>query len=234
MINLSDEFEERGGKFVSRSNLMRSNLAKVKVYLFDWDGVFNNGYRSRHGESDLSVAEAVGIDMLRFGHWIKFGELPMIIGISANSNPNAQYFAMRERFDAIVIDIDKKENILKWIDKNGYSPDEVMYVYEDVSGIPIAYKSGVRMFVKKNSTIVLEEYLVRHHLMDYATGSEGGNHAIRELSELCLMLMGKFDEVVSKKSLEAPAYKEYLAAKEKRVTHTLRWVDGIGFQEVED
>ncbi len=230
MINLSDEFEERGGKFVFRSHLLRSNLAKV--YLFDWDGVFNNGYRSRLGESDLSIAEAVGIEMLRFGHWIKFGELPMVIGVSADSNPNALYFANREHFDAIIIDIKKKENVLKWIDKKGFSLDEIRYVYEDISGIPIAYKAGVRIFVKKNSTIVLEEYLVRHHLLDYVAGSKGGNHAIRELSELCLMLMDKFDEVVLKITMESPEYKNYLKPKEKRVTQQMRWVEEIGFQTV--
>ena len=37
------DFENIGGTFITPADHLKEKLSKIKAYIFDWDGVFNNG-----------------------------------------------------------------------------------------------------------------------------------------------------------------------------------------------
>src|SRR5271170_3910119 len=101
MDNTEIIFTELGGTFCRPFAEFKDKLSKIKAYVFDWDGVFNNGVKTAQGGSPFSEVDAMGTNMLRFGHWLKYGELPCVGVITGEDNPTAQYLTEREKFHAL-------------------------------------------------------------------------------------------------------------------------------------
>jgi len=94
-------FTELGGTFSRPFAEFKDRLSKIKAYIFDWDGVFNDGVKTVQGGSPFSEIDSMGTNMLRFGHWMKTGELPFVAVITGEENPTAQYLAQREHFHSV-------------------------------------------------------------------------------------------------------------------------------------
>src|SRR4051812_22453306 len=106
MDNTEIIFTELGGRFCRPFAEFKDRLSKIKAYVFDWDGVFNDGVkpdsnRAAQGGSPFSEIDSMGTNMLRFGHWMATGELPFVAIITGEENPTAQYLAQREHFHAV-------------------------------------------------------------------------------------------------------------------------------------
>jgi 3-deoxy-D-manno-octulosonate 8-phosphate phosphatase (KDO 8-P phosphatase) len=49
MNNLEELFTGLGGSFLTPPQEIGHRLKSIKAYLFDWDGVFNNGEKAENG-----------------------------------------------------------------------------------------------------------------------------------------------------------------------------------------
>jgi len=85
MDNTEITFTELGGTFCRPFAEFQERLSKIKAYLFDWDGVFNDGVKTASGGSPFSEVDAMGTNMLRFGHWLKTGALPFDVLITTRT-----------------------------------------------------------------------------------------------------------------------------------------------------
>ena len=75
-------FTELGGSFCRPFAEFKERLAKIKAYIFDWDGVFNNGVKTGQSGSPFNEIDAMGTNMLRLGHWLKNNSLPVMAVIT--------------------------------------------------------------------------------------------------------------------------------------------------------
>ncbi|MGC4020514.1 MAG: phosphatase [Cyclobacteriaceae bacterium] len=199
MDNTEIIFTELGGRFCRPFAEFKDQLAKIKAYVFDWDGVFNDGVKTAQGGSPFSEVDAMGTNMLRFGHWLKHGSLPAVAVITGEENPSAQYLAQREHYHSVYFKSNNKlipfDHFLK---ANNLKADEVAFVYDDVLDLGVAEKCGLRFLVKHHASPLFQNYSVKNQISDYITSTD--EHAVREVCELILGSHGIFDQAIQKRS----------------------------------
>src|SRR6201998_4690564 len=101
------------GSFVTSSKELAQKLQRIKAYIFDWDGVFNDAHKQYDNSSSFSETDSMGINLLRFAHYLKNDRSAPIAIMSGEQNKTAFYFAQREHFNAVYYKIKHKEMALQ-------------------------------------------------------------------------------------------------------------------------
>lgn len=205
-------FRAGGGLLLADPDEIRARLARVRAFLFDWDGVFNDGGKG-DGPSGFSEADAMGTNLLRFGLWTRDdGRLPFVGILTGQDNPAAVELARRERFQAVYRGfLDKAAALEDLGRRHGIRPEETCFVYDDVLDLGVAGRCGLRVLVRNGAAPLLARYAGEAGLCDYVTGREGGAHAVRETAELLLGLAGLYDGLVRERAAHTDVYRRYLA-----------------------
>jgi len=203
-------FSGLGGVFLTDAAVLRSRLEAVRGLVFDWDGVFNAGVKGPDSSSAFSEADSMGTNMLRYGLWGRSRVLPVTAIITGEQNAGADLFVQREHFHALYQGVKHKgEAIDHFCSYHELSRSQLACVFDDINDLGMADGCGVRVLIRRASSPLLENFAVRHGLCDYITGAEGGNHAVREVSELLLGLLGVFDAVVQSRRTVDDSYTAY-------------------------
>lgn len=227
LTQIEDTFVEVGGKFHTSAYDLENKMEKTKAFLFDWDGVFNDGLKGLDNTSGFSEIDSMGVNMLRFGYFLHFGKLPAIGIITGEENGAARKLAARERFDSVYFKCsEKKKGLDHFCEQHGIKPKNVCYVFDDILDIPIAKEAGIRLAVGRSCNPVFSKYLVSEDLVDYRSGSAGKEHAVREFSELLLCLMGKEQDVIRERAAFDMVYKTYLEERNLTETNYLKYENG--------
>lgn len=199
------------GRFIVQPADIVKKLNNCKAYIFDWDGVFNDGYKSDNNSSPFSEIDSMGLNMLRFNHYLRTGINPIVATITGESNALAYTLAKREHFTAVYFKIRNKIDALEHICKlHRLAPEEVAFVFDDILDFSVAPVAGVRIMVPHLSSPSLVEYAVKNNLVDYITHCDGQQNAVREASELFMMISGRYDETISNRVEFTDTYKDYL------------------------
>ncbi len=208
--HIQEIFEQQGGRFLTSSAVLEKNLKKIKVLVFDWDGVFHAGAKDHNGQSSFSEVDSMAINMLRFGLTLYSGKLPSSIIVTGESNVSGRQFAQREHFDAVFYNAKDKTVALDFICReHGVSEDEVLFVFDDILDLKVAKRVGVRFLMGRPGNPLFNYYVEQHHLADYISAQAGGSHGIREICELSLGLLEKYDETVTKRMEFSGDYSDY-------------------------
>ena len=209
-------FAEIGGRFCVPAADLQSKLQKVKAFVFDWDGVFNDGSKRDLTGSGFSEPDAMGTNMLRFSYWLLNKSLPITAIITGEENESALFLGKRERFTSLYF---KATNKLKsfehFLNSNNLQREEVAFVFDDVLDLGVASQCGVRVVVHRLTNPLFNKYLIDNKISDYLTSQSGGNQAVREACELMIGLYGKYDQAISNRSQFSDLYKQYLAGRQK-------------------
>lgn len=217
-MSIKNEFSGLG-EFVEDQEVVAKKLKSIKALIFDWDGVFHSGYKKSNKESSFSEADSMGINMLRFSYFLKNNTIPFTAIITGENNQTADYFAKREHFDEIFLKVKNKIEILDWLTQHkGFTNDEVLFVFDDILDMSIAKVCGLRFMVNRNASFMFTSYCKKNQLCDYITKSNADNHAIREISELAISLLGDYDEVIEKRINYDEDYVNYLEIRNSKVT----------------
>lgn len=199
------------GTFLTEPSLMRQKLFNIKAFVFDWDGVFNAGYKDEHGASPFSEIDSMGTNMLRYNHFMRNGTPPVAIIISGEKNKAAFTFAKREHFNAVYYKMPNKKLAFEHLcEKFSLEPEEIAWVFDDILDLAIAGRCGLRVMISRDSNPMLTDLVKREGLADYLTFSNSGDHALREAAEMLLGISGKYDETINGRSEFTDNYKEYL------------------------
>jgi 3-deoxy-D-manno-octulosonate 8-phosphate phosphatase (KDO 8-P phosphatase) len=70
---------------------------------------------------------------------------------------------------------------------------------------------------KKSVEPLFNEYVLKHHLADYTTGSAAGNGAVRETCELMIGLNGNYEQVITDRKNYSETYSDYLAVRKSTI-----------------
>ena len=188
------------GEFIEDKNIIAKKLKNIKALIFDWDGVFHSGYKKSNKESSFSEADSMGINMLRFSYYLKDNAIPYTAIVTGENNETASYFTEREHFDQIFLKVKNKVEILDWLIQNkGFKKEEVLFVFDDILDLSFAKECGLRFMVNRTASFMLTTYCKTNKLCDYITKNNAENHAIREISELVISLIGDYDKVIGKR-----------------------------------
>ncbi len=199
------------GTFLVEPITLQEKLMKVKAFVFDWDGVFNNGTKDASGSSPFNEVDSMGINMLRFNHFLWKGKIPFTAVITGELNTAAFTFARREHFHGVYYSVkNKKEALLHLCERHGIEPHEVAFFYDDVLDLSVAELVGLRIMIGRPGSPLLSTFAQRNKLVDYITAMDGSRNAIREASELLMGLSGKYDETITQRVNYTDTYHQYI------------------------
>ena len=215
-------FVKEGGEFISPPSLFTDKLKKIKAVLFDWDGVFNDGFKSGSEGSAFSEVDSMATNMLRYALWRINGTIPVTAVMTGENNPTANHLAKRENFHVVYSKVKNKPALFDAFCKTyNCKPEEVIFFFDDILDLEVARTCGVRILIGNSSNIMLKEFVKKSSLADYITANNGRNHGLRESIELSLGLLGQFDRVVSERMVSSENYLQYIADRKRIETiHT--------------
>lgn len=208
---LEQQFVKLGGTFLTPAKEINSFLVNIKAFVFDWDGVFNDGRKTNDTDSTFSEIDSMGINLLRFDYWLRNNRLPRIFIITGMKNQSAIEFSKREHFDGIFLNIKNKTEALESIYSNyNVVAKEIAFIFDDVLDIEVARTSGLSFFVGRKSNPLLTDYIKRNKICNYISAFSGENHAIREICELLIGLSGDYNRALELRIQYNGEYEEYL------------------------
>lgn len=197
LIELEDHFSDIGGQFLSSAFDLQKKLPNIKAYVFDWDGVFNNGAKLGKEGSGYSEVDSAGLRMLRYGHFKRYGEIPHFALITGAFNPSAESFMASHQAQAVYQGaLRKGEALQHFLKQFKLKAEEVCYVYDDVLDLAVAREVGMRFCIGRLANPLFLGLVAGSDLADYITASQGDEHAVREICELLLGLMEIYPDVV--------------------------------------
>ena len=127
---------------------LQRRISGINAVLFDWDGVFNDGWKDLHGGSSFSEVGSMGVNMLRFAMWLRNGVNPPSAVITGQVNPMAEKFVQRERFHAIYMGFaNKPDAFMEYLRMNALKPEEVAFFFDDAIDLPVARQCGLRIMI---------------------------------------------------------------------------------------
>ena len=227
MESVESIFTEMGGIFCTPAPKLKEKLAGIKAYIFDWDGVFNNGSKNESGSSTFSEPDAMGTNLLRFNYWMSHQQLPVTTIISGEKNELSFQYAKREHLHAVYFKIANKIEALNHLrQEHNIKPEETAFVFDDVLDLSLAKVCGVRILVNRRANPLFKNYVVSHGLADYITANESGNFAVREACEVMIGLNGDFNAVVTHRASFSSEYRNYLENRQKTEVRFYTSVNG--------
>jgi 3-deoxy-D-manno-octulosonate 8-phosphate phosphatase (KDO 8-P phosphatase) len=212
-------FSRLGGTFVTPIGTLVERIRSIRGLVSDWDGVFNQGAKGEGAESTYSEPDSMGTNLLRYALWREHGELPIAALITGMQNPSARTFALREHFHAVYYGSRNKTAAIESLCRtHSVSSDRLVCIFDDVNDLGMAFACGIRVFVQRSASPLLREYVVRQGLCDYVTAHPPERHAVREVCELLLGLLGSFEAVVASRVAWDADYAKYFAARQAMTT----------------
>ncbi len=212
-------FQSHGGKFITSPPLLKNKLNNIKALLFDWDGVFNSGEK---GEipSTFNEADSMGINMLRFGYYMLLGQIPYTAIVTGETNQTAFKWAKREHLNHVYFQVKNKADLIDELRKNhGIEADQILFAFDDILDLSLAKEAGARFLVNRIANPLFKEFCIRKKLCDYITFSTGDQAALREISEVVLNALGKFEITIEERMDFDGIYQHFL--KERQNINTL-------------
>ncbi len=220
-------FEALGGQFCTPVEELVKKIHKIRGFIFDWDGVFHIGWKGEMHSGAFSESDSMGLNMLRYGGWRRFHELPFMAIISGEKDKTASLFAEREHFNMVYTGIRDKKNALEHACASaGIMPQQVACVFDDINDLAMARHCGLRIQIRRSASPLFMEYTATRGECDYITAHPAQEHAVREFSELFLGVCGVFPEVVESRIAFDAEYQMYWKARNSVQTHYFNWKDG--------
>jgi 3-deoxy-D-manno-octulosonate 8-phosphate phosphatase (KDO 8-P phosphatase) len=218
MSHLTQVFTEIGGEFILSEASLIEKMKHIKAFVFDWDGVFTDAGKDHQLQSRFNEADSMGTNLLRFSYYLHHKTLPTTAVISGEKNSTAFTLIDRERFHASYSKFTNKIDAAKHLcTAHHISLNEIAYVFDDVLDLSLADECGLRIFIPRNANPLFNEYVLKHHLADYKTGSAGGNGAVREACELMIGLNGNYEQVITGRKNFSETYCNYLALRKSTI-----------------
>lgn len=224
--HVADVFSQSGGMFVTQPEKIAEKLRRIKAFVFDWDGVFNNAAKNEQKSSTFNEVDSMGTNLLRFSHYLINGQMPRTGVISGEKNNMAIFFCQREHFDTSYFKVKNKIKALEhFCNLFAIQAQQVCYVFDDVLDLSIAEACGLRMLVNRKANPLFVQYCVQNNLTDYITYSQSGNFAVREIAELLMGFYGNYNDVLTFRKTFSEKYRNYFHQRQQTATRLFTLVN---------
>jgi len=228
---IKKSFTSIGGTFVLPAESIKAKLADIKVFVFDWDGVFNIGIKGEHAPSLFSEIDSAGLNLLRYSYYRANKSIPISAIITGEENPAALHFAKRENFNLVFMKVLNKIDAVNHLCKrNNITPAQVACVFDDVNDLSMARACGLRFMIGKSANPAFRSVVVNNNWCDYITGNHQPNSPLREICELIMSFNGGFEESLLSRTNLDDTYKKFLEQRRSAVTCSVKAAN-VGFLE---
>ena len=208
---IHEEFVKLGGTFLIPAIRIKTGLANIKAFIFDWDGVFNDGRKAHDSDSTFSEVDSMGLNLLRFDYWLRNKRFPLVFIITGMKNKTAAEFAEREHFDGIYLNVKNKKEALESICSNyKIVSKEIAFIFDDILDLGVAKLCGLSFCIGRKSNPLLRDYIVQNRICSYLSGFSGDNHGLREICELIIGMAGDYNRAVDLRIQFDGEYMDYL------------------------
>jgi len=162
--------------------------ARVKVMIFDVDGVLTDGSLTYGPDGEVTktfnVLDGLGIQLLN-----KTGVQTAII--SARQSP----IVIRRAADLGISHVyqgihDKRIGFAKLLEATGVTAEECGYIGDDVIDLPLLMRVGFAVAVPSGHPEV-------QHRAHYVTKNGGGRGAVREVCDLVMRAQGNYEQALA-------------------------------------
>jgi 3-deoxy-D-manno-octulosonate 8-phosphate phosphatase (KDO 8-P phosphatase) len=162
--------------------------ARVKVMIFDVDGVLTDGSLTYGADGEVTktfcVLDGLGIQLLN-----KTGVATAII--SARTSP----IVVRRAADLGITHVyqgmhDKRIAFAKLLDATGATAEQCGYIGDDVIDLPLLLKVGFAVTVPSGHPEV-------QHRAHYVTRAAGGRGAVREVCDMVMRAQGTYEQALA-------------------------------------
>lgn len=213
---IQNQFENLGGKFLWKPSQILEQLKRIEFLILDWDGVFSDGRKDRNKNSTYSELDTMGLNMLRFGHYIQTRKVLPVLIVTGEENPTAGFIAERDRFQGVYYGVKNKGLVHERIHKDlGLDVSKALFFFDDILDFALLRNCLMGIGLKNRSMPLLQSLMERESKCAYITEHGGSQHGIREACELLLGLMGLFEKTMENRTLFSPLYLEYLEERNK-------------------
>ncbi len=201
----------QGTRFIPGREELQRRVQGIKAVLFDWDGVFNDGWKTLEGGSPFSEVGSMGVNLLRFALWLKNGANPPAAVITGQLNPGAEMFARRERLHGLFMGfINKPQAFDEFLVMHGLQEHEVAFFFDDALDLPLARRCGLRVLIGRAGGQLFTAHVEARGDADIVTAQSGGQNGLREATEAVIDLLGNFADVVDQRAAFTDDYQRYL------------------------
>lgn len=199
------------GAFLTEPQALLEKLSRVKAYVFDWDGVFNSGRKDADGSSPFNEIDSMGVNMLRFNHYLRKNCNPVTAIITGENNPASFTLAKREHFHGVYYNVKHKIDALQHLcHVHDIEPRDVAFFFDDITDLSVAGVCGLRIMVSCASKPLLHALVHNNNLADYITAADGDDQALREAAELLMGLSGQYDDTILQRVHYTDNYRTYI------------------------
>ncbi len=208
-MNTEQLFIREGGSFCIPYSSFQEKLSRIRAFIFDWDGVFNDGTKDHQGSSSFNEVDSMGTNLLRFSHWLRNGQLPVMAVMSGEKNQLSFNYTNREHFHNGYFKMLHKALALEHFTKtHSLKPEEVAFMFDDALDLGLAANAGLRIMVRRSGNPLFRKYVADRNLADYITS--GTPYAVREACELMMGTLGNFEQAVELRAGFSETYQQYL------------------------
>lgn len=224
MDRIAKIFTGLGGIFCISPEAFRKKSESISAFIFDWDGVFNDGTKDENGSSSFGEVDAMGTNLLRFSNYLRHGKMPTVAVMSGATNNLSFQYGKREHLHEVYFSVkNKKLAFDHFLSLHGLEPEAVAFFFDDVLDLSLAASCGLRIMINRKANPLFKEYVIQNNLADYLTANPGGSFAVREACEMLMGVNGNYDEVVGARSTFSSAYAAYLHERENIRTAFFTW-----------
>lgn len=168
---------------------MKRQLEKLKLLIFDVDGVMTDGKLimgpDGHEQIEFFVLDGAGIHLAKYAGY----KIALITGRNSKIIlERAKYLDIDDVYINQFYKIDAYNELKS---KYKLDDDEIAYMGDDVLDIPVMEVVGYSVTVPHAVQEVKE-------IADFITTKQGGNGAVREFVDKILHEVGRFDEILHK------------------------------------
>jgi 3-deoxy-D-manno-octulosonate 8-phosphate phosphatase (KDO 8-P phosphatase) len=169
----------------------QSRASKIKLLLMDVDGVLTNGKLYNVPDAEGKMVETKGFDSqdgigLQWLHWKGIATGVISGRISAATAERAKQCKMVYVYQGHIEKIPILEEIMA---SAKIGTDEVAYIGDDFTDIPIMHRVGLAIATGNARAEVKGE-------AHYVTVAPGGEGAVREVVEMLLKAQGRWPEIL--------------------------------------
>ena len=224
MDRVAKIFTDLGGLFcVSLESFLKKSKS-IRAFIYDWDGVFNDGTKNENGSSSFGEVDAMGTNLLRYSNYLRHGEMPVVAVMSGAKNNLSFQYGTREHVHEVYFNVKNKGLAFDhFIRLHGLDPSSVAFFFDDVLDLSLAASCGLRVMINRKANPLFKAYIMENHLADYVTANPGGSSALREACEMLIGINGNYDEVVRSRSTFSDSYAAYLREREEIDTRFYTW-----------
>ena len=175
--------------------------------ILDWDGVFHDGRKGSDGGSSFSELDSMGLNLLRFGHYLQTGKILPVAIVTGERNETAEAFARREHLNVFGFYAKEKTRAIAPLESAWGSKAATWgFVFDDILDFGLASRVGLRAMVYREACEETYHYAVNHGWVDLTLPAD---HAVRRFAEQQLTASGLWETVLEGRMTMSPEYQAY-------------------------